>query len=126
MNIPYGRPCGLGNPLLGLKVQITDVELGHCIVAILPPMENDILCLVPVHEELLEDRSLEALHDACDLGGLGQVIVGDELVRVGEHLDFFLLARSLYLSFLLPSWITFVFDGIPFQPRGTSQSFQRI
>ena len=64
-------------------MQVLNVKLGHCPFAILTPQEcAAVLCLVPVSEELLEDRGLEAPYDAGDLGGLGQTVVSNQLVRV--------------------------------------------
>ena len=87
IKIPDGSPSRLCDPLLCLKVKVLNVKLGHGPGAVLSAEERaGIFCLVPLSEELLEDRGFEALHNAGDPGCLGQTVVSNELVCVGEHL----------------------------------------
>ena len=71
ISLPNGSSSRLCDSLLGLKVEISDVELRHCSGAVLPAQEPVILHLVPLTEELLEDRGLEPLDDALNHGGPG-------------------------------------------------------
>ena len=98
IKIPDSSPSRLGDPPLRLKVKVLDVKLGHGPGAVLSAEKRaGVFCLVPLSEELLEDRGLETLHDTSDPGCLGQTIVSDELVRVGEHFNLLLLTRFLNL-----------------------------